>query len=219
MSAYSCAQLHEVAPELALGVLGGAERAEAIIHVNGCARCQALVNELTEVADALPMLAPEHEPPPGFEQRVLAAGRARRRRSVRRWVASIAAAAAAAAILSITIVRVVDAGNDSPAAAARKPVEARMVTMVGDWPAGWAYVTNAHSVAVAVNYNNFPSGDYRVVVTPRGGTSATIDTMHVDQGRGSSTGVSVKPLRWGSTIELVDPSGTHVCRGTVGAAA
>ena len=68
MSAYSCAQLRDVAPELALGVLGGAERAEAIMHVNGCARCQALVNELTEVADALPLLAPEIEPPSGFEQ-------------------------------------------------------------------------------------------------------------------------------------------------------
>ena len=81
MSGYSCAQLRDVAPELALGVLGGAERAEAIMHVNGCARCQALVNELTEVADALPLLAPEIEPPVGFEQRVLSSGPARRRRS------------------------------------------------------------------------------------------------------------------------------------------
>ena len=63
MSAYSCAQLRDVAPELALGVLGGAEHAEAIMHVNGCARCQALVNELAEAADALPLLAPEIEPP------------------------------------------------------------------------------------------------------------------------------------------------------------
>ena len=56
------------------------------MHVNGCARCQALVNELTEAADALPLLAPEIEPPVGFEQRVLSSGRARRRRSVRRLV-------------------------------------------------------------------------------------------------------------------------------------
>ena len=63
MSAYSCAQLRDVAPELALGVLGGAEHAEAIMHVNDCARCQALVNELAEAADALPLLAPEIEPP------------------------------------------------------------------------------------------------------------------------------------------------------------
>src|SRR5215468_3198036 len=136
MSVYSCAQFREVAPELALGVLGGAERAEAIIHANGCARCQALVTELTEVADALPLLAPEREPPPGFEQRVLAAGRARRRRVTRRWFASVAAVAAAAAILSITIVRVVDAGNDTAPAASgtgAKPVAARMVTDTGGW--------------------------------------------------------------------------------------
>jgi hypothetical protein len=151
MSAYSCAQLREVAPELALGVLGGAERAEALIHVNGCARCQALVNELTEVADALPMLVPEREPPAGFEQRVLSAGRAQRKRRTRRWVAAVAAAAAAAAIGSIAIVRVVDAGNEpSVLTAAMAPVESKMVTPQGQ-PAGWAYVTSGRSVAIAVD--------------------------------------------------------------------
>jgi len=214
VSVYSCAQLREVAPELALGVLSGAERAEAIIHVNGCARCQALVNELTEVADALPLLAPEHEPPPGFESRVLAAGRARRRRTTRRWVASIAAAAAAAAILSITIVRVVESNDSASTVAMREPVEVRMVTTPGAYPAGWAYVTNGTSVAVAVDYH-FPSGRYRVVVVPHGGTSATIDTMTVADGRGSATGRSPVPLPGGSTIELVAAEGNTVCHGTV----
>ena len=69
----NCAEAREQAPELALGTLGGAERAEVILHVNGCARCQAYVDEFTEVADALPLLAPEAEPSPGFEDRVLAA--------------------------------------------------------------------------------------------------------------------------------------------------
>ena len=133
MSAYSCAQLRDVAPELALGVLGGAERAEAIMHVNGCARCQALVNELTEAADALPLLAPEIEPPFGFEQRVLSSGRARRRRSVRRLVAAVAVAAAAAAILSITVVRVVESGSDATSVTrqrdpAAKPIAVKMVS-------------------------------------------------------------------------------------------
>src|SRR4029079_4682040 len=96
MSTYSCAQLRDVAPELALGVLGGAERAEAIMHVNECARCQALVNELSEAAGALPLLAPEIEPPFGFEQRVLSSGRARRRRSVRRMITAGGGAPAAA---------------------------------------------------------------------------------------------------------------------------
>jgi hypothetical protein len=211
---YSCAQLREVAPELALGVLGGAERAEALIHVNGCARCQALVNELTEVADTLPMLAPEHEPPPGFEQRVLSAGRAERRRRTKRWVAAIAVAAAAAAIVSITVVRVVDAGNEiAVVAAAREPVEAQMITPRGD-PAGWAYVTNGRSVAIAVDYG-IPSGEYSVAVLPPGGDDVTIGTMTIADYRGSWTGKSDVPLPSGSRISLVDADGEAVCHGTV----
>src|SRR3954463_6257572 len=144
MSTYSCPQLRDVAPELALGVLGGAERAEAIMHVNECARCQAFVNELTEAADALPLLAPEIEPPFGFEQRVLSSGRARRRRSGRRVITAVAAAAAAAAILSITVVRVVESGSDAtnvaaPATTAVKPIAVKMVS-ASELPAGWAYV-------------------------------------------------------------------------------
>jgi len=214
VSAYSCAQLREVAPELALGVLGGAERAEALIHVNECARCQALVNEFTEVADALPMLVPEHEPPAGFEQRVLSAGRAERRRRTKRWVAAIAAAAAAAAIVSITVVRVVDAGNETAVVTtASEPVQATMMTPSGN-PAGWAYVTNGRSVAIAVDYG-IEAGDYAVAVHPPGGDAVTIGTMTIADYRGSWTGRSDVPLPAGSTISLVDAKGTPACHGTV----
>ena len=53
MSVLTCPEVRELAPELALGILGGAERAEVVLHVNGCARCQAYVSELTEAADAI----------------------------------------------------------------------------------------------------------------------------------------------------------------------
>ena len=215
MSVYSCAQLRDVAPELALGVLGGAERAEAIIHVNGCARCQALVNELAEAADALPLLAPEIEPPVGFEQRVLSSGRARRRRSVRRLVSAVAVAAAAAAILSITIVRVVESGSDTNGTtqSAGKPAAVKMVS-ASALPAGWAYVTNKHSVAIAVDYG-LKSGSYKIAVQPRAGSTVTIGTMAVDNDHGSWTGTSQVALRAGSTISLVDATGTPACHGTV----
>jgi anti-sigma factor RsiW len=214
MSRYSCAQLRDESAELALGVLSGAERAEAIMHVNGCARCQALVNELTETADALTLLAPEIEPSAGFEQRVLGAGRARNRRNVRRWVASIAAAAAAAAIVSITAVRVIEAGSDTTrAAVGGAPAEARMVS-TGDLDAGWAYVTDKHGVAVAVDYG-VPSGSYKVVVQPRTAGSVDIGTMAITNGRGSWTGTSPVALPAGSTISLVDAGGAPACHGTV----
>jgi hypothetical protein len=218
MTGYSCAELRDVAAELALGVLGGAERAEAIMHVNGCARCQALVNEYTEIADAIPLLAPEMEPPPGFEERVLASEHARRRRTRRRWVASLAVAAAAAAILSITIVRVVESGSEAAAPVLHGvPAEARMVSDTTSSPAGWAYVTNGHSVAIAVGYG-VPTGEYEVRVQPVDGPTVTIGTMQIADDRGSWTGRSVLELGDGSTISLVDVQGTPVCHGTVSSA-
>jgi hypothetical protein len=219
MSTYSCAQLRDVAAELALGVLGGAERAEAIMHVNGCARCQALVNELAEAADALPLLAPEIEPPFGFEQRVLSSGRARRRRSVRRMIAAVAVAAAAAAILSITVVRVVESGSDATSVSASgtsvpaKPIAVKMVS-ASELPAGWAYVTNRHSVAIALDYG-LKSGRYRIAVQPRSGSTVTIGTMAIENDRGSWTGTSRVPLGEGSTILLVDADGAPSCHGTI----
>ena len=84
MTVVGCAAARERAPELALGLLTGAERAEVVFHVNGCARCRSILDGFAEIVDVLPHLAPEVEPPAGFERRVLAAMRGdRHRRSAR----------------------------------------------------------------------------------------------------------------------------------------
>ncbi len=93
-----CARLHEVAPELALGVLVGAERGQALAHLALCAECRHFVDEMSEVADSLLLLAAEAEAPLGFESRVvarLAADHPRRRPW--RWIATAAAAVVLAA--------------------------------------------------------------------------------------------------------------------------
>jgi Putative zinc-finger len=213
MSALTCAEVREFAPELALGILGGAERAEVVLHVNGCARCQAYVSELTEAADAIPQLVPEAEPPAGFEARVLHRLGADRRRTRRRWAASIAAVAAAVAILSVTVVRVIESGDTTTTEAAA-PVAVAMETTVGRLPAGWAYVSNDHGVAVTMNYG-VPSGGYAVRVTSPDGPATTLGTMTIKDNHGSWTGRSARPITSGSTIALVDAAGAAVCRGTV----
>ena len=220
MSVLTCTQVREFAPELALGILGGAERAEVVLHVNGCARCQAYVAELTEAADVIPQLVPEAEPPPGFEARVLNRLGADRRRSRRRWAASVAAVAAAVAILSITVVRVIESGDSTsttvatPARSASKPVAVPMELAAAPLPAGWAYVSDGHGVAVSVNYG-MASGGYAVQVKSPAGRAETIGTMNVDANRGSWTGRSARPITGGSTISLVDATGTAVCHATV----
>ena len=100
-----CAHVHDVAPELALGILIGAERGQALTHLAGCAECRQLVDELSGAADSLLLVAAEADPPLGFESRVMArltADKPRRRPWA--WIATAAAAAVLiAAATGITV--------------------------------------------------------------------------------------------------------------------
>jgi hypothetical protein len=93
--------VQELAAELALGVINGEERARALDHLAVCAECRRAVDELSEVADGLLLLAPSREVPIGFESRALAPVAALRRPRRRRRALAPIAAAAAAAILAV----------------------------------------------------------------------------------------------------------------------
>src|SRR5919197_3653345 len=67
-----CDQVRELASELALGIAAGEERDRALRHLSSCPACRRLVAELSSVGDELLLLAPEHQPPPELESRVLA---------------------------------------------------------------------------------------------------------------------------------------------------
>ena len=67
-----CDETRELAAELALGIVEGEERGRALQHLADCPDCRLRVEELSEVADELLLLAPHREPPVGFESRVLA---------------------------------------------------------------------------------------------------------------------------------------------------
>ncbi|GAB3410662.1 anti-sigma factor family protein [Flindersiella endophytica] len=67
-----CEQVRLVLAELATGAAAGDERAAALQHVAGCEACRQELAQLARAADELLLLAPEREPPAGFESRVLA---------------------------------------------------------------------------------------------------------------------------------------------------
>jgi hypothetical protein len=67
----TCAELADVAAELALGVLTGRERAMAIAHLDECDACREDVRQLMATGGQLLELLPTAEPPAGFETRVL----------------------------------------------------------------------------------------------------------------------------------------------------
>jgi hypothetical protein len=68
-----CEEMHDLAAEIALGIADGEERAEALRHLSTCADCRRVVEQLSQVTDELLVLAPVHEPPAGFESRVVEA--------------------------------------------------------------------------------------------------------------------------------------------------
>jgi hypothetical protein len=72
MTGDDCARIRELAPELALGIADGEQRAEALEHLASCPDCRAHLESLVTVADELMLLAPPIEPPVGFEDRVAA---------------------------------------------------------------------------------------------------------------------------------------------------
>jgi anti-sigma-K factor RskA len=63
-------QLRAQLPELAVGVLDGRDRSLLLDHVGECASCTAELEDLTTAADSLVQLAPEVDPPVGFESRI-----------------------------------------------------------------------------------------------------------------------------------------------------
>ena len=96
MSGATCDEVRGAAAELALGVLAGEERARVLEHARDCAACRAHLDELAVVAQEILTAAPAHEPPPGFESRVLDALRPARPRAARRRRRLLAAIAATA---------------------------------------------------------------------------------------------------------------------------
>jgi hypothetical protein len=220
MDELTCAQMRELAPELALGVLGGAERAEALAHVERCGSCRSLVGDLTGAAEALPLAAPEAEPPAGFEGRVLRTLGGGRRRARLRWAKVVALTAAAAAIISIVVVRVVDRDRDEP------PTPTVADVAVSDvWSApmvdgngvdvGRAFVSDGKPAAVGLSVNYaVPTGEYTIEARRSDGTTVDLGTVAVTDSRGSWAGTA--PTRRGAVvaISLVDASGDPVCTAT-----
>ena len=99
-----CADTWKVLPELALGIADGEERALALEHLSGCSDCRRELEQLSAIADDLLALAPEREPPAGFEARVLERVKTHpaRPRPRRRWVMRLSFAAAVVASAAVT---------------------------------------------------------------------------------------------------------------------
>jgi Putative zinc-finger len=111
----SCEEIRELAPEIALGIVDGEERAEALRHLASCGTCRRAVEQLSQVADDLLLVAPAQEPSAGFESRVVEAmglqepprrRRVRRRLTARRLALRLGPVLATAGVTAVALIAV-----------------------------------------------------------------------------------------------------------------
>jgi hypothetical protein len=123
----------------ALGTLSGRSRSLVLDHLETCAHCTAESESLADVADTLLWLAPEAEPPLGFETRVierLRGSEAERRVVRRRRVSLFAVAALLAAVIGVGVGAVaMSQGGANHPLATQRPATGRLTSdghVVGD---------------------------------------------------------------------------------------
>ncbi len=194
----SCERTRELSAELALGILDGEQRAQALRHVADCPECRREVEALTAVADELLMLAPEREPPAGFESRVLA---------------PLAAAAAAAAIAVAVVLqatsddrRLADHYRATLAAGHGSSFAAARLRAPGQVPAGVVYAyRGATSWIFVVVYGPHRGVPYTAELTMTGGRRVALPSLHLDPKTGTSGEAIPVDLSTVSSVRLVGP--------------
>ena len=176
--------------ELALNVLTGRERAQAIEHLQRCGTCQIRLSAMAVTGDELLRLLPGSQPPPGFTNQV--AGRLRRagNASPRRRPRVMLAAAAALVMmaagglsgwqLDATAHRFAHTGATTPTA-----LRSAALITPGHQAAGKVFLHRGSETWMFVTAD-LPAGDGTVVcqLTGQAGHTITVGSFRVIDGDG-----------------------------------
>ena len=219
----TCEQVRELLPELALGILGGEDRARALDHLTGCADCSNDLATLSRAADGLLTLAPQHEPPAGFEGRVLARLRREQPQHRARRFVGMAAAAALIAIIAGGAVWVGTA-HDRKLGADYQQILA--IQHGSELAAARLETTDRQSAGEAFTYQGNPSWLFVVVIGPVDdgvynimgtvhGAQVKLGVMRIAHGRGDWGGVTTTAMKAVDQIRIVDRAGQVVLHGVV----
>lgn len=237
MEPYGCDEIAEPLALLATGALAGDERAAVLRHTATCASCRAELAELARVADGLLLLAPEVEPPAGFESTVIAqisrrraAARRTASRASWRWPAGrgvrTVAAAAALVIAMATGAGIVWRGTEADrnlATQTRNTLEiangrylhaARLTASTGA-VAGTAFLYQGDPSWLLLSISGAPTdGPYEVVLVRDDGTRYGAGVCQVANGAGTTAYRLHIPVASIAAIEMTGPSGATLAAQT-----
>ncbi|HET8756600.1 MAG TPA: hypothetical protein VFM58_11340 [Solirubrobacteraceae bacterium] len=224
----ACDETRELAAELALGIADGADRARALRHLADCPECRRSVEELSTVVDELLLLAPQHEPPAGFESRVvsrMAQPRPRPRPARRRWrtffVPVTAAAAAAAVAVGVVLGatsddrRLADQYRETLAAANGSYFEATRLQDADGRRAGLVYGYRGTPSWIYVDLYADHAADYRAELVLTSGRRVPLPTLALDPTTGSAGQAIPVDLERVARVELVGSRDGDVLTATL----
>jgi hypothetical protein len=228
MTTLTCDELRAIAAEVALGILSGAERADALGHMEHCVSCRILVEGLAQTGDSLLLLAPEADPPMGFESRVasLVAGPASRpepsaRRARRlRWRRAVLAVAAAVVVVGGTATAVIVIERNGSGGHAQVADQTALRSghfQAGDGrPVGQVYAYNGDPSWVFMNVDaSGANGTYTCELQLANGSTVPVGQFEVHDGVGEwahTVGVDVSQIK---SAKLVTPSGLTLASAKV----
>ena len=209
----ACQEIRELLPELAAGVADGGARAVALAHLARCLDCRRELNEITVVLDELVLLAPEHEPSPGFENSVLNAmtPAGTRRRPLRATALAAAAAVIVAALAGGSVWRQTSDDRhlarqyrDTLAVADGRYLRAADISTAVEPSVGHAFAYQGSPSWVFISLESAPSsGTYQVQLITTDHLTIDIGLCRVRNGKGSwGTAIQV-PIRDINRIQLL----------------
>lgn len=200
-TAVSCDDFQADAAELALEQLAEPARTALLAHAGTCTSCAALLAELGAVGDRLLHLAPEIEPPAGFEQRVLRAPTPRRR-----W-RRLAAGAAAAVVVVVAIAVVAGDGDGGSSGT--------ILTESGD-PVGTVELADGRLV-VAMGGDHDWDGVWTCEVRTAGGEWVEVGAWTAEEVRDDAVAFDVEDeLASASAMRILGDSGEVIATAALG---
>ena len=204
MTEMTCRQVEDVATEYALGILPAGEARAVSAHVLACTSCRSEIEAIRDVGDRLLDLAPDAEPPLGFEDRVLSAvgsGKSRRHPGRTRWLLGIAAAAAVLAGAGTAAATLT--GGHHPA----HPAELAGVLRDGGRTVGTVYV-GGHPTWVSMSVDHLSlTGPISCQLVTADGKVTTVGTFQLVDGSGTWGAPETEATAHLSEARLVGPSG------------
>jgi anti-sigma factor RsiW len=209
--------------ELALGVLTGRERARALSHVESCPQCAEELEQLSHAADAVVQVAPEVEPPLGFEVRLfermgVADVPRRKRWRAPRWVPAGLAAAAAAVALAVGLTVALSSPTPPAQNAAGLGRHVAVATLVENGKSVGHVVTHgsAEPWMSMMLADSSARGTVDCVVVTKDGVTHWVGSFTAKNGYGAW----LAPLHVNPTdlraAQVVSPSGTVIATATLG---